>query len=137
MRSEVVRPLLNPAHFLVDSLDGKMVAFMAFHSGPPNIWLASVDHNDARQLTFEQELAGFPSLSPDGKQIAFEQLRGDQTDVMVMPVCGGPATQLTDEPGQSWPHGLVARPSTARPRPTSRSSALTKKFALPTSPLAS
>jgi len=78
---------------------------MSFEKGPPNLWAASVEASDARQLTFDSELAGFPSFSPDGKRIAFEQKRGDTTNVMVMPATGGPAQQLTHEPGQSWPDG--------------------------------
>jgi Tol biopolymer transport system component/DNA-binding winged helix-turn-helix (wHTH) protein len=104
-RSEVVRPLEATAPFLSASPDGKSIVFMSFEKGPPNLWTASVEAKDARQLTFDAELAGFPAFSPDGKRIAFEQKRGDTTNVMVMPSAGGPATQLTDEPGQSWPHG--------------------------------
>ena len=46
----------------------------------------------------------FPSWSPDGKYIAFEVKRGEDTHIAIMPSGGGTLTQLTFDRGQSWPH---------------------------------
>ena len=50
---------------------------------------------------------GFPCWSPDGKYIAFQMKRGDDTHVMVMPSVGGTPTQLTFDKGQSWSYDCV------------------------------
>jgi Tol biopolymer transport system component len=55
-------------------------------------------------LTFDKELMGWPSWSPDGRWLAFEMKRGDNTHIAIMPGDGGDVTQLTFDPGQSWPN---------------------------------
>ena len=49
-------------------------------------------------------LTGFPSWSPDGKWIAFENQVGEDDFLMLSPSSGGEAKQLTTGPGKSWPH---------------------------------
>ena len=44
----------------------------------------------------------YPAYSPDGKYLAFQMKRGDDTHVMVMPAEGGEPSQLTNDRGQSW-----------------------------------
>ena len=100
-RKEILRPLPSNAPFLTVSPDGKSVVFMA--GSPTNLWSAPVSAGEARQITFDTELAGFPTFSPDGKSIVFERKRGDVTHVMVLPAAGGAPSQITDHPGQSWP----------------------------------
>ena len=58
----------------------------------------------ATQLTFDKEMAGFPAWSPDGKWIAVELKRGDDTHIAVIPSSGGMPIQLTFDHGQSWLH---------------------------------
>ena len=62
----------------------------------------------ATQLTFDKEMVGFPVLSPDGKLIAAEMQRGRDTNIVILPRSGGPVTQLTFNPAQSWPHSWSA-----------------------------
>ena len=57
-----------------------------------------------RQLTFDKELMGFPCWSPDGKFLAFEIKRGDDSNIGIIPSGGGTPIQLTSDHGQSWPH---------------------------------
>jgi TolB protein len=45
-----------------------------------------------------------PAWSPDGRWLAVEIKRGDQTHVGVVSKEGGTVEQLTSEEGQSWPH---------------------------------
>jgi Tol biopolymer transport system component len=47
----------------------------------------------------------FPCWSPDGKLIAFQIKRGEDSHLAIMPTGGGEVTQLTSDPGQSWVHG--------------------------------
>jgi Tol biopolymer transport system component/DNA-binding winged helix-turn-helix (wHTH) protein len=86
------------------SPDGSQVAFTSKHDGPMNTWTIPVSGGQARQLTFDKEMAGFPSWSPDGKWLALEIKRKDDTHIAVIPSTGGTITQLTSSPGQSWPY---------------------------------
>jgi Tol biopolymer transport system component len=104
-RKEVLRSLPATAPYLSVSPDGKTIVYMGDSSGGPNLWSAPLSGGAARQLTFDTELAGFPTYSPDGKSITFERKRGDVTHVMIIPSSGGTPVQITDDPGQSWPHG--------------------------------
>jgi TolB protein len=47
---------------------------------------------------------GFGCWSPDGKLLALQLKRGEDTYVCIMSSNGGPITQLTVEKGQSWPN---------------------------------
>jgi Tol biopolymer transport system component len=54
------------------SPDGTQVAFTRKQGGPMNTWIIPVSGGQAKQLTFDSEMAGFPSWSPDGKWLAIE-----------------------------------------------------------------
>ena len=88
------------------SPDGKRLAANSRRSsGTINVWTSGLERErEARQLTFDEEMAGFPCWSPDGKYIAFEIKRGDDTHIAIVASEGGQPVQLTFEPGQSWPH---------------------------------
>ena len=85
------------------SPDGTRIAFHTpSASGVFDIWVANIDATGARQLTFDSELAGFPSWSPDGRWLAFERRRGNSDRLMVIPSDGGDAVQLTFGEGRDW-----------------------------------
>jgi len=83
------------------SPDGETFAFHSRTDGILNVWTVPVGSSMATQLTFDEEGMGFPAWSPDGKRLAVELLRGD-SHVGVVAATGGPVTQMTDEPGQSY-----------------------------------
>ncbi|NOT62824.1 MAG: hypothetical protein HOP19_21660, partial [Acidobacteria bacterium] len=59
-----------------------------------------------KQLTFDVEMMGFPTWSPDGRWLAVEMKRGDDRHLAVVPSDGsGAPEQLTFARGQSWPGG--------------------------------
>jgi Tol biopolymer transport system component len=68
------------------SPDGKQVAYNSKKSGAINIWITPIEGGEAKQLTFDNELAGFPAWSPDGKWIGFQLKRGDDTHVGIIPI---------------------------------------------------
>jgi TolB protein len=87
------------------SPDGSQVAAAILTNGVQNVWLMDLATKKLRQLTFDQEDAGFPAWSPDGKFIAFQIVRGPDNSIFVMPSAGGAAIQLTPYHGQRWHHG--------------------------------
>ena len=90
--------------FMRVSPDGRQLVYNSRRSGTINIWKVGVDGGEPRQLTFDQELMGWPIWSPDGRYLAFEMKRDDDTHIAIMPSDGGEIRQLTFEHGQSWPH---------------------------------
>jgi Tol biopolymer transport system component len=85
------------------SPDGTRVAFNSKRGGGTiNVWMAELASGTVRQVTFDRELAGFPSWSPDGKLLAVQVRRGDDRQVGIVPVEGGKIELLTEAHGQSW-----------------------------------
>ena len=88
------------------SPDGLRVALALVRDGVSNIWVRALDDDrPARQITFDTEFAGWPNWSPDGRSIAYEIQRGDDSHVAVVSSDGGEPRVLTDGPGSHWPHG--------------------------------
>ena len=84
------------AAFPALSPDGKQVAFNSNQSGTINMWIARLDGDGPKQLTFsEKDRMGFPCWSHDGQFLAFLTQHGEEGYLMVMPASGGPSTQLT------------------------------------------
>ena len=88
------------------SPDGKQVAYNFVTNGIMNIWIATLATGERRQLTFDNEMAGFPCWSPNGEMIAYEAKRGEDDYLMVIPTRGGEARLITDAKGRSWPHSF-------------------------------
>lgn len=88
------------------SPDGRQIVFNLADGGIINLWTVPVSGGQPKQLTFDQELAGFPCWSPDGKFIAYQQKRGDDSYLMIIPSDGGEPTQLTFDHGHSWPYSF-------------------------------
>jgi len=87
--------------------DGRQIAFNSRASGAINVWTFALADGTTKQLTFDHEMMGFACWSPDGRYLALEIKRGDDTHIAVIrserPSDGGSYTQLTFEHGQSWP----------------------------------
>src|SRR5262245_58224285 len=80
--------------------DERAVIFASGH--PMNLWKRPFDGSGARQLTVDREGVSFPSLSSDGRWIAYELQRGYTTQIGVMDRDGGQQTVLTEDPGLNW-----------------------------------
>jgi len=86
--------------------DGRQIAFNSRAGGAINVWTLALVDGTTRQLTFDQEMMGFSCWSPDGKHLALEMKRGDDTHIAIISSAGpsaGAYTQLTFERGHSWP----------------------------------
>ncbi len=86
------------------SPDGKRVAFVVRETVMESdkseyrtqIWLASSDGRDSRQVTFAEQASGRPRWSPEGKWLALISKRGDKNaNVWLLPTGGGEAWRLT------------------------------------------
>jgi Tol biopolymer transport system component len=71
------------------------------------VWVASADLSEARQLTYENAYSGWPVWSPNGQKIAFESNRTDTNlndeedvdDVYLMNPDGSGVVDLTSSLG--------------------------------------
>ncbi len=84
--------------------DGTRLAFHSRSEGLGfNLWLLDLASGARRQLTRAAEFMGFPCWSQDGAWLAFQEKKGEDSFLMVMPAAGGESVQLTFEAGESWP----------------------------------
>lgn len=84
------------------SPDGKWVVYVittvadvAGNKTQSNLWLASTDGKERRQLTTTEKKDRHPRWSPDGKQILFESTRSGDSQLWLIDLSGGEARQLT------------------------------------------
>jgi Tol biopolymer transport system component len=89
------------------SPDGTRIAFTSDRRGQNSydVWLAGIDGLDPVRFTVgtndEVGDSYMPTWSPDGTRIAFASNRTGDFEVYSMPVAGGEATNLTQNPGAS------------------------------------
>jgi Tol biopolymer transport system component/predicted Ser/Thr protein kinase len=78
------------------SRDGKWVAYVSYPDG--TLWRSRVDGSDRLQLTTPPVFAALPHWSPDGKQIAFMDIRvGRPWKIWVISAEGGVAQEMLAE----------------------------------------
>ena len=73
-------------------------------NGALNLWRQPLTGGRRVQITFDRETISYPTWSPDGRWIAAEMKRGNDTHVVAVPAGGGAVEQLTFDHGQSWPN---------------------------------
>jgi len=74
--------------------DGKMV-YASDASGTWDVWARDPKGGDAKQLTVSASVNLLPSVSPDGRSIAFTSTRSGATNIWRMDIDGGNPKQLT------------------------------------------
>jgi Tol biopolymer transport system component/DNA-binding winged helix-turn-helix (wHTH) protein len=78
------------------SPDGRRFAIQSLRSGSQEIWIASIDGGQLRQLTFlGGPLTGSPSWSHDGQHILFDSRPDTHSHIFMVPAGGGQPRQLT------------------------------------------
>jgi Tol biopolymer transport system component/DNA-binding winged helix-turn-helix (wHTH) protein len=91
------------------SPDGSRLLFLSDRTGRMEIWTASADGTNPRQVTsMNAPIVGAPRWSPDGERIVFDSNLGGRWEVYVLDAAGGAPRQLTDHPAgdccASWSH---------------------------------
>jgi Tol biopolymer transport system component len=98
------------------SPDGVWLYYDSDRNGNGDIWRVPLKGGQPEQLTTDPAGDFAPSISPDGKEIAFHSLRNGSTnrDIFVMPAAGGAtkqvSTSLGDDQNPAWSpdgHDLV------------------------------
>ena len=90
------------------SPDGKWVVFNASHGGDYTLWKLSLDGGTPQQLT--NYASTYPSISPDGKQIAFDDNAYHHTSkIGVIPFAGGQPIKTFDYSASSVPGYPIIR----------------------------
>lgn len=89
------------------SRDGSFLVFASTQHRPTaDIYLKQTNGRTITQLTSDPAHDLMPSISPDGRRVAFASNRAGNWDVYVMAATGGQAVQLTNDPSQevspSW-----------------------------------
>ena len=88
----------------VCSPDGRFVVFMSVRSGRWTIWKVGIDGGPPVQLT--DQVAQLPSISPDGKLIAYfylDEQANNQPKLAIIPFEGGEQTKTIDLPRSVQP----------------------------------
>jgi Tol biopolymer transport system component/DNA-binding winged helix-turn-helix (wHTH) protein len=83
---------------------GREVVFQSTVGGILNVHRSRLDGRDERALSDDAEGVGWPVPSPDGRALAVEMFRGNDTQLGLLPADGGVARALTRLPGQHWVH---------------------------------
>ena len=78
------------------SPDGRWFAIQSLRSGSQEVWIASIDGGQLRQLTFlGGPLTGSPSWSHDGQRLLFDSRPDTHSHIFVVPAGGGQPRQIT------------------------------------------
>ena len=98
--------LLNPRQITFDagaesnpsaSEDGRLVAYTSSQSGGPDIWVTQLGGGESINRTSDHQAEDFfPTVSPDGSQIAFLSLRDGGMGTYVMPTLAGRPRKVQD-----------------------------------------
>jgi Tol biopolymer transport system component/DNA-binding winged helix-turn-helix (wHTH) protein len=86
------------------SPDGRQLAYhLVDPAGTVNVWVQPLGGGVPKQLTDDKEAVSYPRWSRDGRWIAVNVKRGEDTQVGVVPAEGGPVELLTAGRGTRWP----------------------------------
>jgi dipeptidyl aminopeptidase/acylaminoacyl peptidase len=82
------------------SPEGEWLYFDSDRSGSYDIWRQRISGGTPEQVTNHPASEFAPSVSPDGKELAFHSTRNgaNNRDVFVMPITGGEVTQVSTSP---------------------------------------
>jgi eukaryotic-like serine/threonine-protein kinase len=97
-----VTPGVSKHHGLVWTPEGKIV-YSSVTSGNPDIWIMNADGTDQKQLTTDTNVDRDPSVSPDGRFIAFGSDRSGRFNIWRIDSDGANLKQLTNGDDEQFP----------------------------------
>lgn len=80
------------------------IAFVSDRDGSRQVYVMNADGSGLARRTFSSEEERFPSLSPDGRHLAFSRKLGDNWDLFVMNADGSGERNLTNHPAYDRNH---------------------------------
>lgn len=83
--------------------DGEMLMHR-IEGGQLRIGRWNPDSGQLRWIATGSNAIGFPTVSPDGKLLAAELMSNEATHMVILPIEGGKAQQLTEGAELAWPH---------------------------------
>ena len=96
------QPIAKAQWDMAWTADGKII-FPARETIKTGIWLTNPDGSDKKQITAEDSLERSPTVSPDGRFVAFVSTRNGRQNIWRMNADGGNQTQLTNGEGENNP----------------------------------
>jgi Tol biopolymer transport system component len=107
------RTIIGPTNVAVTApvTDGRYLYFVSPRSGTDNIFAADLTDRRTWQVTQRPVSATAPSISPDGRTLAFQEMTGDGQRVVTMPLDSSTWTPLARAPERplGWAEGLTAK----------------------------
>jgi Tol biopolymer transport system component/DNA-binding winged helix-turn-helix (wHTH) protein len=88
--------------------DGGEIVISHVRDGVMNLSAQDLRTGAMRDLTHDREGAGFPTVSQDGRWVAYEVMRGGDVHLAVVPSTGGEERVLTSGRGLYWPHSFAS-----------------------------
>jgi len=82
-------------------MDDRRLTFAQATAGPPNLFNQAADGGTPERLTDSPRVQYPGSWAPDGRRLAFTEIRDGQGDVMILPMEGDSTTGL--KPGTAFP----------------------------------
>jgi Tol biopolymer transport system component len=83
--------------------DSRTILFSSDRNGSPDIFLQSIDNENAEMLVGGSDRQTSPKLSPDGKSVVYVAIPADRSQgppkIMVTPLDGGSPRHVADVPG--------------------------------------
>jgi len=75
------------------------IAFIATRSGKKEVYLVDYDGSNTRQMTHDGVISVHPSISPDGRSIAYTGYQSGYPDVYVIELASGARSKIVNFPG--------------------------------------
>lgn len=103
--TELLAELESEADWARLAPDGSAVAYHSRVEGSTlDLWVLDLSTKEVRRVTRHPEPIGFPAWSPDGRRLAAEIQRGDDSVIAVVDVETGEMREILAETGKSWPY---------------------------------
>lgn len=80
-------------------LAGSTIAFVATRSGKKEIYTASYDGSNVRQITRDNAISVAPSLSPDGRRLVYTGYQSGYADIYLINLGSGARNRIVKFPG--------------------------------------